>query len=191
MDRIYSCHLDRAKGKLSLLCETEVETGSAPRYGICHPALPVFYQNNESNPVLFAYHYDTKTGELNRIGAAPLISETYDIPDGVKIQSSDIIIHPSGKYLYTVLRGLNQIVVTELNADGSFAGAAMTRKQVINCGGIHPRGLSLSPDERFLFAANMESGSITIFSVEEDGNLEFTGRAIKAPCPANIKFIEV
>ncbi len=41
----------------------------------------------------------------------------------------------------------------DLDEDG-----AVTLRNVIHCGGNNPRGLCISPDARFLFAANMNSG---------------------------------
>jgi 6-phosphogluconolactonase (cycloisomerase 2 family) len=183
-DRIYSCRLDRIHGKLVLLRETIVETGNAPRYGVFHPTLPIFYENNETNPVLFAFQYNTGSGELLRIGALPLREGFEKNADSAKINASDIVIHPDGRRLYVSLRGLNTVVAVDLDEKG-----AMQVKQHINCGGKNPRGLCLSPDARYLFVTNTESGSITAFAVSRDGTLTATGKEAKAPCPGNMKFL--
>jgi 6-phosphogluconolactonase (cycloisomerase 2 family) len=135
--------------KLVLLSETIVETGSAPRYGVFHPTLPIFYENNETNPVLFAFQYDTDSGKLRRIGELSLRDGLEENADSVKINASDIVMHPDGKRLYVSLRGLNTVVAVDLDNEG-----AMYVKQHINCGGKNPRGLCLSPDTRYLFVTN-------------------------------------
>jgi 6-phosphogluconolactonase (cycloisomerase 2 family) len=185
-DRIYSVRVDREKGKIKLLCETIVETGCAPRYGVFHPSLPYFYENNENKPILFVYRYDTESGALVQTGKTFLVADIQNTVGSSRIKPADIVIHPSGNYLYVSLRGSNQIVVLDIDAQG---GAYL--KQTINSEGQNPRGLCFSPDHRYLFAANTESGTITAFAVGDDGKLIFAGEKAKASCPANIKFLEV
>jgi 6-phosphogluconolactonase (cycloisomerase 2 family) len=179
VDKIYTYHLDREKGKLLPLRETAVETGSAPRYGTFHPRLPIFYMNLEKKTVLHGYRYDVKNGTLELISTVPLLNagEENSID---RVESSDLVIHPNGKSLYAAVRGVNRIVSLDIDDEGS-----VSLKQSINCGGEHPRGLCVSPDGRFLFSANMASGNITTFAIRNDGNLEAVGET-KAPCPANI-----
>jgi 6-phosphogluconolactonase (cycloisomerase 2 family) len=183
-DCIYSCRLDTGAEKLKLLAETRIERGSAPRYGVFHPFLPVFYANTEQHPVLLSYKFDTESGKLTRIGKLPLITGDQDVNDGVKIQASDMVIHPSGKYLYAALRGVNKIVGIEVSPGGD-----ISLKQDIDCQGINPRGLCLSPDSRYLFSMNVQSDTVCVFAVSEYGILSFTGIKIKADNPGNMKFL--
>jgi 6-phosphogluconolactonase (cycloisomerase 2 family) len=180
MDKIYTWRLDYEKGKMIPLGEVTVETGIAPRYGAFHPNLPYFYANFERKAVLYSYKYNPQTGIQNQISAVPLLTEGEEGASG--IESSDILIHPSGRHMYAAVRGVDRIAVLDLDAEGGFIV-----REHIHCGGKHPRGLCLSPDGRFLFCANMESGFITSFSVRNDGTLEKTGKT-EAPCPANISF---
>jgi 6-phosphogluconolactonase (cycloisomerase 2 family) len=183
-DCIYSYHLDADAGKLKLLAETPLEKGSSPRYGVFHPALPVFYENNEQNSLLLSYRFDVESGKLTRIGELPLIAEDQNLNSGVKVQPSDIIIHPSGKYMYVALRGVNMISVVEISSDG---GGFL--RQNISCQGINPRGLCLSPDSRRLFSLNVQSDNVCMFTVSEYGMLSFTGTKIKVASPGNMKFL--
>jgi 6-phosphogluconolactonase (cycloisomerase 2 family) len=179
MDKIYTCHLDYERSKMIPLGEIAVETGIAPRYGAFHPKLPYFYVNFERKTVLHSYKYDPRIGILNQVSAVPLLTEEEE-KDASGIESSDILIHPSGRYMYAAVRGVDRIVILDLDDQGGLIGRGH-----VYCGGKHPRGLCLSPDGRFLFCANMESGLITSFSVRDDGSLEKTGET-KAPCPANM-----
>jgi 6-phosphogluconolactonase (cycloisomerase 2 family) len=183
-DCIYSCRLDADGGKLKLLAETPIEKGSSPRYGVFHPFLPVFYENNEQNPLLLSYRFDTESGKLTRIGELPLIVKDQNLNDEVKIQSSDIVMHPSGKYIYVALRGVNKIAVVEISSEGN-----VSLIQNVNCQGINPRGLCLSPDSRYLFSMNLQSDNVCVFTVSERGTLSFTGIKIKAVSPGNMKFL--
>ena len=53
-----------------------------------------------------------------------------------------------------------------------------------------PRNFALTPDDDFLFAANQDSNSIIVYSVDKTtGNLTETGEMIKTPKPICIKFL--
>jgi 6-phosphogluconolactonase (cycloisomerase 2 family) len=185
-DRIYSYHLDREKGKLLPLAETVVETCSAPRYGTFHPTHPLFYGNNENNPVVFTYQYDVESGKLDRIGETSLLVEKKApaFSEDIKIQPSDIIIRSDGRFMYAAVRGLNLIAVLAVDNEG-----ILHLKQNIDCGGKNPRGLAISHDGRYLFAANMESDNIISFAIADDGTIAPTGKETKAPCPGSMTFL--
>jgi 6-phosphogluconolactonase (cycloisomerase 2 family) len=184
MDRIYSYRLDTETEKLKFLAATPVERGSAPRYGVFHPFLPVFYENNEQSPFLLSYRINVENGKLTQTGKLPLIAGDQCLDGGGKAQSSDIVMHPSGKYLYTALRGINQIAAVEISSMG---GARLI--QNIDCQGINPRGLCLSPDSRHLFSMNMQSDNVSVFNVAEDGLLSFKDLKVNAASPGNMKFL--
>ena len=102
------------------------------------------------------------------------------------VEPSDILIHPNCKYMYASIRGANTISVLDVNDAG-----AISLRENINCGGMNPRGLYISPDTRFLFAANMDSGNVATFSISADGALRATGTGIKARTPGNLRIITV
>ena len=181
MDKIYTYRLDREKGKLVLLHENVVETGMAPRYGVFHPTLPVFFENNERKTVGLAYRYDVTSGKLDQISSASLLLNEKAAEGIKKVEPSDILIHPNGKHLYISVRGVNCIAVLDVNDTGS-----ITLRQNISCGGENPRGLCISPDARCLFATNTESGNITAFSIGNDGFLSAIGTVTKTSCPGNM-----
>ncbi|MFT8329691.1 MAG: beta-propeller fold lactonase family protein [Oenococcus oeni] len=187
MDKLYSYHIDRKRGKLNFLTETTVETGLSPRYGLFHPTLPIYYANNEKKPILIAYHYNSENGKLVEIQRISLLrlynidSLTDTNANKAKIESADILISPDGNFIYVSIRGINVISTVKIDSKGH-----MTLKQDIDCGGINPRGLALSSDKKSVFSTNMESGNITTFNILKDGTLCFTGQKVKCDCPANI-----
>jgi 6-phosphogluconolactonase (cycloisomerase 2 family) len=166
--------------------------------------------------VVDAYRYDVATGKLDRTGSAPLMlhqkaaegpdkAEAADIlihpktlqermqmlqekaPAGLDTaESADILIHPNGKYLYASVRGTNTISVLDVDDAG-----AISLRDIVDCGGVNPRGLYISPDARFLFAANMNSGNIATFSISGNGALRATGTGAKARCPGSMRIIAV
>jgi 6-phosphogluconolactonase (cycloisomerase 2 family) len=185
LDKIFSYHLDRANGKLVPMCETVVETGSSPRYGVFHPTLPLFYCNNEKQPIAHAFKYDVASGKLERVDTVSLLTDQ-KTPDGVTVETADIVLHPNAKYIYISIRGLDAVAMIELGVDGK-----MKLKQNISSGGKTPRSLSLSPDGRFLFVGNMDSNNIVQFAVGADGHLTATGQVTEANLPSCMKFLAV
>lgn len=101
-------------------------------------------------------------------------------------EPADLVIHPSGKWLYVSTRFSNSVSVLDVDDKG-----ALSLREVVDCGGANPRGLALSPDGRYLFAANMDSGTVTSFAIDGDGVLRPTGVEAKASSPGGMKFIEV
>jgi 6-phosphogluconolactonase len=184
LDRIHTYRLDRLNGKLMQLQETIVETGFIPRYSVFHPTLPILYANYEKKSVVHAFLYDVANGKLDRVGSAPLMLDKKAAEGLGKVEAADILIHPSGQCLYVSIRGVNTIAVLDVDDAG-----VVSLRENIDCGGGNPRGLCISPDARFLFAANMDSGTIAAFSISADGALRATGTGAKARCPGNMKII--
>ncbi len=206
LEKFHTYHLDHASGKLVQLQDTTVEPGLVPRYGTFHPTLPIFYANFEKKAIVHAYRYDIATGKLERIGTMPLLdekaaegakadilihpktlNEKMQMEKAVdKAEPADILIHPNGKYLYASVRGTNTISVLDVDDVG-----AISLRDSIDCGGVNPRGLYISPDARFLFAANMNSGNIATFSIGSDGALCATGTGAQASSPGSMRIIAI
>ena len=185
MDKIYSFRIDTEKGKLLKLSEwSSSDVACFPRYGAFHPVLPVFYANNENKATLNCFHYDRESGEMECFHTVELLNENYGMVDGKPVGAQDILVHPDGKWMYVTLCGLNLIVLLRLDEEG-----IPSVVQKIHSGGILPRGLALSPDQRFLLAGNMISGDITTFTVAENGVLTPTGKTYPAVSPSAIRFL--
>jgi 6-phosphogluconolactonase (cycloisomerase 2 family) len=183
-DEIYSIRIDYKTEKLVLLDTAVSETGNAPRYSAFHPALPVFYSNNETNPVLSAYQYDKDSGALTSLGDLSLTGGKRKTEDEKMIMPSDIVMESSGRFLFVALRGSDTIAVVSLDGAGK-----MELRQTVNCEGENPRGLAFSPDEQYLFVLNVNSDNISTFAIAKDGTLNFTGKKTKALRPGTMKFV--
>lgn len=207
LDKFHTYHLDRDNGKLVPLQDIPVEPGLVPRYGTFHPSLPIFYANYERRAVVHAYRYDIASGALDRVGSAPLLPQENAASELAgasgepplthpktlaermqilqdKAEPADILIHPNGKTLYASIRGTNTISTLDVDDAG-----AISLRDVIDCGGVNPRGLYISPDARFLFAANMNSGTVAAFSIESDGGLSAVGTAAETSSPGCMRIV--
>ncbi len=186
MDKIYTYRIDREKGKLVFLNQWDApETACFPRYAAFHPGKPVLYINNENYAQLNVFHYEETSGAIERFRKVFLLPENPGLVDGKPVGAQDILVHPNGRVLYCTLCGLNRIVVCRLDPQG-----VPTPVQQIDCRGVLPRGIALSPDGRFLLSGNMMSGDITLFAANEEGLLQDTGKTFPAVSPSAIRFYE-
>ena len=155
--------------------------GSLPRYSVFHPTLPYFYMNHEVKSVISAFRYD-EGGKLEFIHAMDVL------PEGSKIDrtvtQSDIRIHPSGKYLYDLIRGLNVVSVFSIKEKTG----EIERIQTLKLDGGGPRGCAVSPDGRFLLVALTSIQKVVVLAIGEDGKVSSTDKSYSQPSPGNVTF---
>ncbi|MCD8129786.1 MAG: lactonase family protein [Lachnospiraceae bacterium] len=180
---LYSYAIDRENGKLVLKHVLNAPYGTSPRYCAFHPTLPVFYYNNEKSDLVMTVKYDAKTGAMEIVDSNSLqLAENAGKP----YEASDICVSPDGKTLYVSDRGSHFIAVFAIAGDGS-----LTLIQNMSAQGENPRGFCITPDRRFLAVCNSDSASICLFAINSDGTLSPHQGGISAPCPANIRFLQI
>lgn len=174
--RMYS--IEQEKGLLNLLSTVQVNGSHAPRYGVFHPTLPFYYCNDEEDPLIHTFSY-TQEGRMSQVSTLVLKQAETGL-----IHPCDLIMHPNGKHLYVSLRDANEIILCDISEKGRLSIA-----QTISCQGKTPRGLTISPDARFLYVMNKESAEVVTFALKSNGAIEPTGEAVKVPYPANLVFV--
>ena len=186
-DRILFFRIDREKGKLILCNDYKSVPGSSPRYSCFHPTLPFWYMNNETMQIVRGFRYK-ETGELEHICTIDALPDGYeDDPTKGKYErpwQSDIRIHPSGKYIYTLFRNINAVSVLAVDQ----ASGALAKIQSVDIEGDGPRGCAISPDGRFMLIAALNSGEVLTWAIGEDGRISPTGMKAKEPSPGNVTF---
>jgi 6-phosphogluconolactonase len=109
------------------------------------------------------------------------------LPSDVTTRStgSEIVVHPSGQFVYVSNRGHNSVGVFGIQADGSLRPIGWCPS-----GGDTPRAIVLDPSGRFLYAANQMSDTVVAFRVDERrGELTPTGQVISTGSPSTIVFV--
>lgn len=179
-DRIYTYRLNEATGKLAVETITPMPTGDGPRHLAFHPNGRWLYADTEEASTVTLFDYDARTGSLH---ARQTISA---LPAGFAGTSyaSEVLVHPSGRWLYIANRLNDTITVFTIAADGMLKqiGEASTL-------GDYPVQLRIDPTGRFLFACNRKSDAITSFRIDRaTGLLRFTGDYTAAGSAASITF---
>jgi 6-phosphogluconolactonase len=110
------------------------------------------------------------------------------LPEGFEGNNSaaEILVHPSGGFVYASNRGHNSIAVFSI--DGQTGQLAPV--QHASTLGSTPRNFGIDPLGKFLVAANQRSDNIVVFRIDsETGKLEPTGVEVAVPSPVCVRFL--
>src|SRR6267154_4287274 len=116
------------------------------------------YTTKTNSKGIYAFHFDTATGQLTAIGVA---AETPD--------PSWVVVHPSGKYAYAANEAGKASTVSAFAVDAK--NGKLTLLNQLPALGEDPCYLSLDKTGKYLFVANYSSGTIAVFPVLADGRL--------------------
>ncbi len=185
LDRVFFWRLDETRG--TLLANNPpsfaVPGGAFPRHFVFSPDDRFFYNLSERDSMLSVAKFSVSAGAARLAGQQRISTLPPTFTE--RNQTSELLITRDGKRLYAANRGHDSIAVFAAAPDGS-----LTRMGNVGTGGAHPRTLALDPAERFLFALNQHSDTITTFKVDAaTGMLQASGRAVAIPSPASIVFV--
>jgi 6-phosphogluconolactonase len=131
--------------------------GAGPRHLAFHPNGKVAYLIAELNDTLSAYSYDATRGQLTFLESKSTLPAG---TDGSSNTCAEVVVAPSGKFVYGSNRGHDSIARFSINADTG----KLTFMDSTPSGGNVPRSFTLSANGELMLVAN-ESGNVTSFSV--------------------------
>jgi len=154
---------------------------SGPRHLAFHPNMSVIYVINElASTISVIENRDFRSfREIQRVST---------VPDGTtgKNWTAEVLVHPSGRFLYGSNRGHDSIAAYSINP----ATGRLTMIGTTPTGGKTPRNFTIDPNGRYLLAANQHSSNITVFAIDpQSGGLQDTGHRIDVPNPVCIRFL--
>ena len=150
--------------------------GAGPRHLAFAPDGMHAYLINELDSTMTALTLDATTGRLT---AVQTVSTRAAGATGTNT-CAEVVVHPSGKFLYGSNRGDNNIVVYAIDAStGMLSLAGHTSTQ-----GMTPRNFAVDPEGAFLYAANQNSNTVVPFRIDAAaGTLTPTATPITATSP--------
>ena len=186
LDRILIYQFDGRKGLLTLNnpSSASVQPGAGPRHFSIHPSGRFGYVINEMGVTVTAFTNDPARGELKEMQTLSAL------PPKMTVQQSysgaELEIHPSGRFLYTSIRGHNSIALFTIDQNtGRLTYVENTPTQ-----GNTPRGFGIDPDGKYLVAGNQSSDSVVVFRIDpQTGKLTPTGSKIQVGAPVCVKFV--
>jgi 6-phosphogluconolactonase len=115
-----------------------------------------------------------------------MVAEYATLPDGFEEANTtaEIQFHPNGRFVYGSNRGHDSLAIFQYDP----ASGRLTPRGNVPTGGKTPRNFRLSPDGKWLIAANQNSNQLAAFRVGEDGIPVATGHTVNIPKPVCIKF---
>ncbi len=184
LDKVLVYRFDAAKGTITPNDPPAFDTAPAagPRHFAFHPDGKHAYVINEMDLTVTAMSYDAERGVLKKLHSVSTIpGEKKD-----NYSTAEVVVHPSGKFVYGSNRGHDSIAV--------FAVDEKTRelKPVGHQGtGIKtPRNFNIDPTGTFLLVANQGADSIVVFRIDpKTGELTPAGEKTVVPRPVCVKFL--
>jgi 6-phosphogluconolactonase len=184
LDEVVVYHFDAAKGWLipNHPPFAKLAPGAGPRHLAFHANRKFAYVLSEVNSTVTAFAYDGKNGSFSTLQTLSTIPKDFK----ARNDTAEIVVHPSGKFLYASNRGHDSIA--EFTIDP--ARGTLTLAGDFPTQGKEPRNFALDPKGKFLLAANQESNNIVVFRIDQStGALTATGQISQVPAPVDIVFV--
>ncbi len=155
--------------------------GAGPRHIAFHPTNRYAYVINELGSTVDAFAWDAARGTL----AHRQTISTLPADFAGKSSCAEIVVHPSGRFLYGSNRGHDSIAIFAIDeATGHLTAHGHEPTQ-----GKDPRSFTLDPTGAFLLAANQNSDNVVTFRVDPaSGALTPTGSVAAIPTPVCLLF---
>ncbi len=194
-DKVWAWTLDLGAGKLvpNALPYAQVASGSGPRHMAFHPSNNFVYVIDEMVSSITAFRY----GPLAGPNAAPAsfiwLQTVSTLPEHFSGSSStaEIVVHPSGKFVYGSNRGHDSIVgftIDQTTGKLSVIGWTPTFGS-FGTGNGFPRSFNIDPSGRLLLVGNQNGNTIVPFRIDQStGELTPTGHETSTPTPVSIAF---
>lgn len=129
-----------------------------------------------------AFSYEAARGALREVQTISTL------PADFKGQNDDaeVVVHPSGKFLYGSNRGHDSLAVFAIDA----GKGTLTLVEIVPTQGKEPRNFAIDPTGTYLIAANQNSDNLVVFRIDpRSGRLTPTGQVLEAPSPVCVTFV--
>jgi 6-phosphogluconolactonase len=149
--------------------------GAGPRHIAFSPDGKLMFFTNEMHNTLASFQWDEKTGTAVAVDVQSALPADFTGSSS----AADIYVHPDLPVIYTSNRGLDSIAVFNYTGKGKLA-----LNTNIPTGGGHPRGMMITNDGLYLFAANRDANNVVLFTLDEKTGLPTnTGKQLTIPMP--------
>lgn len=187
-DKIFVYKLDPDTGKLTPNDPPSVSVapGAGPRHFAFHPDGKHAFVINEIGMTVTAFDYDPDKGVLKERQTISTLPQGTAPDKG--FSTAEVVVHPSGRFVYGSNRGQNSIVVYAVDPESG------NLRYVENQGADvkTPRNFNIDPTGTYLIVANQDSDSLVVFKIDPStGKLTPTGSKVTVGKPVCIKMLPV
>jgi 6-phosphogluconolactonase len=186
LDKLKVYRFDIEKGKFSPNDppSCSVKPGSGPRHIALHPNGRWAYVINEMGNSITAFDWDGDKGSFHELQSISTLPKDFKGEN----TTAELVVHPSGRYLYGSNRGHDSIAVYAIDP----AKGLLTLIEDVPTLGKEPRNFAIDPTGAYLFAANQNSNTVVVFRVNpRNGRLTPTGEKVEVVSPVCVTFVAV
>jgi 6-phosphogluconolactonase len=181
LDKVFVYRFEEGKLKPNTPPAAELPAGAAPRHFSFHPGGRFAYVINESALSITAFRYDDKKGKLEEIQTISTVPEGWK-----KGSTAEVVVHPSGKFVYGSNRGHDSIAVFRVDPKTG----KLTHVENQGKGIKTPRNFAVDPSGRYCLVANQDSHSVIVFEVDQKtGKLIPTEVKVEIGRPVCVRFL--
>jgi 6-phosphogluconolactonase len=183
-DNVWSFAFDPAKGSLTATEPPSGKTppGTGPRHMAWGAGEKFLYVNNELDLSVTVFKRDADKGTLEAVqtiaqpeSAAPWVE---------KSTSSEIQMHPNGRWLYVSNRRDDTISHFNVGADGRLSWVEKVSAEV-----RIPRGFSIDPSGKWFLSAGQKDNRIAVLRIDSTtGKLSASGESVGVSAPVCLLF---
>ncbi|HEX4567442.1 MAG TPA: lactonase family protein, partial [Vicinamibacterales bacterium] len=187
LDKVMIYRFDGAKHTVTAGAppSASVKAGAGPRHLAFDASGAHAYVINELACTITAFTRNPSDGALTELQTIS------SLPPGDTVQpgysTAEILLAPSGKFLYGSTRGHDSISVYSIDpSSGRLEFVSNTKLP-----GKTPRGFGITPDGGYMLVAHQNSDSVVVFRIDKaTGKLTSTSSTIAVGKPVDIKFVE-
>jgi 6-phosphogluconolactonase len=184
LDKVLVYRFDPAKGTITPNDPpaASVAPGSGPRHFAFHPNGRNAYVINEMKNTVTAFSYNPEHGVLKELQTVPTLPKDFKGTSS----TAEVVVHPSGKFLYGSNRGHNSIVIFSIDPkSGELTTVGHQTSQIKT-----PRNFAIDPTGTYLLVANQDGDSIVVFRIDpKTGELKPTGNVAEVPVPVCLRMM--
>lgn len=142
------------------------------------------YVINEMFCTMAVFERNATSGALSPVQTISTLPAGQAVEKG--FSTAEVLLHPSGKFLYGSNRGHNSLVVYAVDP----SSGQLTLVQHVPTGGRTPRAFNIDPSGTFLVAGNQDSDQIVAFRIDPaTGKLTTTGQSVSVGKPVSFEFV--
>lgn len=184
LDQVVIYKVDTDSATLTRSGAADVPPGGGPRHLKFHPTEDIVYVLNELALSVTVFDYDPASGEMTAKQTIPAVPQA-ELDKELFKSSSEIRVHPNGRFVYSANRGHDTITV--YSVDAKTGELAVVEREHVR--GATPRNFNLDPSGRWLLAGGQDSHTLSVFGInEETGELTYNRKVINTPSPICVLF---
>lgn len=186
LDKVFIYRYDAERGTLTPNDPPAglVPPKAAPRHFAFHPNGRHAYAINEAALSVTVFEFNAQTGALT---ATQTIST---VPDGIDTKgysTAEVVVHPSGKFLYGSNRGHDTIAAFQIHPEnGQLTAAGQFGKGDFKT----PRNFNVDPTGTYALVGGQASDNVVVYRIDQaTGALTAVGSSIEVGAPVCVKFV--